>query len=287
MSSGVLVNRIWRITERIGLAPVLRKIYFIGHVIPRRWRYRAHVEGVTAEFKISGWYELKRAKNFHGERRVLESFVSTLEPDDVVWDVGANVGLYSCFAARRLSTGTVVGFEPVAVNRDRLIENLRMNAPEDRWRTEDSALWSANESVSLAFCHPESNRSIAGAGHHYLTDGDGWTTVDCRRGDDLVRDGVPAPDVMKIDVQGAELDVLVGMGTVLEEVDKIYLEIHREKSKRYYTCPSEIEAFLRDQGFTLAHFGDPDSFRGGVYHVFAHRSNATTGETPRTADASK
>jgi len=239
---------------------------------------------ITAEFRTDTWYEFKRARSFSGERRVLESFISNLADDDIVWDVGANIGIYTCFAAKKLSAGTAIGFEPVPVNRARLEENLRANAPKSSWQTTTDSLWNANETLSLAFDHPESNRLDAGAGHHYLTDTDGWTSVECHRGDELVTEGMQVPDVMKIDVQGAELQVLSGMGDVLDGVREIYLEIHREKSGRYDTSADTIEALLREEGYELSYFGEPDMYRHGVYHVLAHRpeANTTVTETAET-----
>lgn len=285
------MNRLWRICDRTGLAPVLRTTYFTLRAAPRRWRYRATVGGVSAEFRTSTWYEFKRARHLHGERRVIESFLADIADDEVVWDVGANVGMYACFAAKKLSSGTVVGFEPIPVNRERLEENLLANAPESRWLTSPYPLSDADEPASMAFGHHPSKRLEPGAGHHYLADdGDeaGWITVDCRRGETLVAEGLPAPDVVKIDVQGAELKVLRGMGAALDGVRSVYVEIHPEKSKRYATTAEEIERFLRDEGFVLTPLGVPGTYRHGVYHVLASRWEGEEGEVRvrTTTDAS-
>ena len=275
------MNPLWRLVDRAGLAPVLRRAYFTLRAAPRGWRYRASAGGVDVEFRTSTWYEFKRASRLHGERRVVEAFLSDLSDGEVVWDVGANVGMYACFAAKALASGTVVGFEPVPVNRDRLEENLRANAPQSRWETSPYTLSDADEPATLAFGHDRSKRTEPGAGHHYLTDdGDeaGWLAVDCRRGDTLVADGLPAPDVVKVDVQGAELKLLQGMGAVLDDVRSVYVEIHPEKTRRYGTSDEEVERFLREAGFTLSNLGAPETYRHGVYHVHAARGSVPSGD---------
>ena len=274
------MNRLWRLCERVGVAQTLRKAYFTLHGVPRGWRYRSRVGDLTADFRTTTWYEFKRARGFYGETPVLESFVSNLRTDDVVWDVGANVGLYACFAAKKLETGMVVGFEPIPRNRRRLVENLRANAPPWLWRASPHPLSDSNGPSEMAFDHDASMRTLTGAGHHYLTDDDGWIDVECRRGDHLVADGLPAPDVLKIDVQGAELNVLRGLGDSLDDVRVLYVEIHQEKSRRYDTTPEDLERFLREAGFSLSSFGPPRSYRHGVYHVLARRPESLTDPAP-------
>lgn len=268
------MNRLWGAIERVGLAPVLRGGYLSLHNAWRGGRYRTHVGEISVTFHTSTWYEFKRARALHGERHVVEAFLDDITGDETVWDVGANVGMYACFAARVLSSGTVVGFEPVPQNRARLIENLEMNAPASRWMTSPHPLSDTDSPAWMAFGHDPKRRTDPGAGHHYLTDEEGWLPVECRRGETLVADGLAPPDIMKIDVQGAELDVLEGMGRVLDGVRSIYLEVHRTKSGRYDTSADEIETFLRSAGFEIDRFGDPDTYRHGVYHLLAHRTPA-------------
>lgn len=265
------MNRLWGAVERVGLAPVLREGYLSLQNAWRGGRYRARVGETAVTFHTSTWYEFKRARALQGERHVVEAFLDDITGDEIVWDVGANVGMYACFAAKVLTSGTVVGFEPVPQNRARLVENLKMNAPASRWKTSPYPLSDVDSAARMAFGHDPKRRTEPGSGHHYLADEGGWLAVECRRGETLVADGLAPPDIVKIDVQGAELDVLEGMGRVLDDVRSIYLEIHRTKSGRYGTSADEIEAFLRTAGFELEHLGDPDTYRHGVYHVRAHR----------------
>jgi len=228
--------------------------------------YTAHIDGETAEFGIRSRSEYVRATTFGGEETLLRRFLSELDGDDVVWDVGACVGTYACFASTAAPDGHVVAFEPEPLNRRRLTSNLQRNAPASRWTVSEAALTRSSRSAALQSAFVE-----AGGGHHYLAD-DGTTPVEARRGDSLVERGVaPSPDVVKIDVQGAEHLVLRGMEPLLADVTTVYVEVHREKTARYDTTPGAVESLLRAHDFHLDRLGGPDGGRTGVYFLRASR----------------
>ena len=261
--------RIWKSLADAGLAGYVRQGYFTLRAAPRGWRYRARVGDATAELATSNWFEYKRVRRLHGERAILERLLADLEEDTVFWDVGANVGIYSCLVASVLSTGTVVGFEPEPKNRDRLRTNLTANGPDCRWTVSPFALWDRDEDLRLALGFSETFDQV-GAGHYYLSETEGRPTA-CRRADTLIEHGYPVPDVLKIDVQGAELNVLRGFGDALDGVETAYVELHTEKATRYDATVEETERYLRDAGFSVTPLGEPSGYRRGVYHVRAHR----------------
>lgn len=260
------IESLYGVSQRVGLAPVVSRLYWRLFLGTRLWRCRSRVGDVEVTFKTTRRMEYLRASTFLGEQEVLERFVAELNPSDVVWDVGACVGTYACFAAAVVTDGYVVAFEPEATNRSRLMTNLAANAPADRWTTRPVALTEYDRLVKL-----QRGRVEPGRGHHYLSPSDQGLTVTGARGDSLVGTGTPAPDVLKIDVQGAELGTLRGMGSLLDDVDRIYAELHVEKCQRYGTTVEEVESFLRECGFTVSRLGEPQYDRGGVYHVAAYR----------------
>ncbi|MFB6165671.1 MAG: FkbM family methyltransferase [Haloarculaceae archaeon] len=224
----------------------------------------SRVGGRRARFDVSTRTEYVRAADLGGEAHVLESLLDGLDGDEVVWDVGACVGTYACFLARALPDGHVVAFEPEPTNRRRLRRNLAANARPERWTVVADALSDTDGRATLSAEFEE-----AGAGHHRLVPagGDG-PQVTTRRGDSLA--GVlPRPDVVKIDVQGAELQVLRSMGDALAAVDRVYVEVHRQAIERYGATPSAVESALRDAGFALSRLGEPTANRGGVYFLEA------------------
>lgn len=261
---------LWRACESIGLSSAIRRGVLAGRNIALGRHLESSIGGVDATFEVSTWPEYRRLRSLHGEGRILSALLSELDGSEVIWDVGANVGLYAAFLARSTTTGAVVGIEPEPRNALRLLENLALNAPPNRWLTVPLALTDWNGLGWLDSTHSRTERTTIGNGHHFLAD-EGWLQVACRRGDHLLDGGVPAPDVLKIDVQGAEYDVLQGLGESLSEVNLVYLEVHTEKSGRYGATPADVHMLLDDFGFELENLGLPDGNRSGVYFLKASR----------------
>ncbi len=269
-----ILNAVSGLADRCGVSPVVGRIYWeldraycSARIAMMGGETDARIAETAARFGLSTRWEYRRATDLGGERAVIESLLAELRGSETVWDIGACVGTYSCFAARALPTGRVVGFEPEPTNRSRLRANLERNAPTDSWTVAPFALSDESGACTLASEFVE-----AGAGHHYLAPDGRGPAVETRRGDELIEEsGYPTPDVIKIDVQGAELPVLRGLSGVLEDARSIYLEVHSEKCRRYGTTAEEIESFLRTSGFSVASLGEPTNRRSGVYFVCASR----------------
>lgn len=161
------------------------------------------------------------------EREFVRSFVAAVSPGDVVWDVGAHGGLYSICTRFLADPSRLVGIEPnphVYPGLERVF----------------AALPGSNTSLNLALGDADGTRRMA-------VDPDGGTastfpdtdsiaseedayetvTVRTRRAETLVAtDGVPAPDVVKIDVEGAEDRVLDGLEPLVDDVRCLFVEAH-------------------------------------------------------------
>lgn len=269
-----LLNAVCRLTARHGVLPFVSKAYYgaetaycLARMTISGGELEARVASETARFGLSTASEYRRAKTLGGERAVIEALLVELDGTETVWDVGACVGTYTCFVANALTTGHVVGFEPETTNRARLRMNLKTNAPSERFTVSPIALSDDNGMATLSSEFVE-----AGGGHHSLIPGEIPPQVETRRGDSLVeQQECTAPDVVKIDVQGAELAVLRGLEKILRGVKSVYLEVHPEKCGRYGTTAEEVEAFLRTAGYSLTSLGEPTNRRSGVYFIHASR----------------
>lgn len=253
---------LWRLCKHAGIAPVIARAYWQAKLALNGWSKPVTLAGHTVEFATKTDEEYERTASLAGERAVIESLLDDLRPSDVVYDVGANIGTYACFAAAELDDGIVVAYEPMPTNVSRLEQNLAVNVPPARWDIARLALADENRPGSLRV-----ENEASGAGKHAL-DADGDLEIEIRRGDDLVEDGTyQAPDVLKIDVEGAELGVLKGCEGILDDVRVVYAELHRDLSRRYGTSPEAIETYLRDHGFTVEKVNE----RSDAYHVRATR----------------
>lgn len=189
------------------------------------------VNGVTAKFHVENGNEYFRTQTVAGERAILSRFLNDLCKTDVVWDVGAAVGTYSCFAGR--AGASVVPFEPHPENARRLRQNIQLN----QLSTDVRELALSDQAGQTSFV----DTGGLGAGTHHINDG-GEFTVEQRRGDDVT----PNPDVVKIDVEGHELAVLEGMEKVLSGVRIVFVECHPQHD----VVQQEVAETLEQAGFT-------------------------------------
>jgi FkbM family methyltransferase len=162
------------------------------------------------------------------EPGVQSAMLALLRPGMTFFDVGANVGFHSTLACRLIdpAQGHVVSFEPLSENIDRIEINARLNHFACV-RVMQVALGLHDGEAKFLLSEISSRGSLETAGHAPSSPA-GATTVQIRRLDSLMRDAhLPPPDVMKIDVEGAEADVLAGAHeTLMRYRPVLMIELH-------------------------------------------------------------
>src|SRR5436190_4156390 len=150
-----------------------------------------------------GLYELDTARLIHRLLKAGSWFV----------DVGANVGYFTLLAAKWTSSaGKVDAFEPDPINRQRLEAHLRENNLTDRVRIHPIA--ASSQAGQIELIHPQAAGTNHGMASFYKSlTGEGQTfTVNTARLDEILSG---TPDLIKIDVEGAELSVIKGLEKIL------------------------------------------------------------------------
>ncbi len=153
-----------------------------------------------------------------------------VRPGDVVWDIGANVGLFTLTAASRSGpAGRVLAIEPDPWLAGLVRRSARANARAARPIAPVEVLPVAisDETGVAELCLAKRNRST-----NYLA-GYGTTQTGGERGRILVPtftidgllDHFPAPNVLKIDVEGAEVPALRGAAKVLQQRPVVICEV--------------------------------------------------------------
>jgi FkbM family methyltransferase len=170
-----------------------------------------------------------------------------VQPGAVVWDVGANVGLFAFAAANRAGRGgLIVSMEPDAW----LVQLLRRSCNVQPHSSASVKIVPAAIASSVGlrtFCLAKRSRS---ANHlaEYGTDQAGGKreeqvvlTVPL----DWLLAYYPSPSVLKIDVEGAELEVLRGASRLFETARPIVIcEVGS-------STQADVTAFFRSQGYQL------------------------------------
>lgn len=205
---------------------------------------------------------------------VQEALKQRLRPGGTFLDVGANVGFFSLIAARLVGeAGTVVAFEPVPAVAAALRANVRRNGFRHVVvRTE--AVGAATGTTTLRLTRHPGGATIAA--EEPLRDAAGELRVPVVSLDQVVvGGGAPHPDVVKIDVEGAEAEVLDGMARLLAAGTTVLLEVDGPDPGRVAAKTGAIRRRLAAAGYRLEEL-EPSYPRGDwvVAHLLATPATA-------------
>lgn len=211
--------------------------------------------GVQIKFFAPAYKPAFRGIALLSKQTEIEGWIESFEPGDVMWDVGANVGAYSLYAATRPGV-KVLSFEPEASNFFVLTRNIAVNKFWDKITAYNFALSKQHEFSLLSSFHS----AIGGSKHAFGDTKDSWEEdypVVMQHGmvafsiDDLVEHhGFPPPTHLKIDVDGIEEMVLAGASKTLksEGLKSVHVEVQRYKPE----ATEVIYSILRDAGLELS-----------------------------------
>lgn len=158
--------------------------------------------------------------------------------------------------------GKVIAFEPLSTNRSRLLKNADLNNSTIDVR--DLALSDECGSDTISVSEDKIGAAmgslVKGAKNSKKID------ISMKQGETV---DAPPPSVIKIDVEGAELSVLNGMGNKLDSCRVIYVEIHPEFLPDRHS-PDDVKKFLVNNGYSIEILSERESTNTYIiraYHV--------------------
>ena len=197
------------------------------------------------------------------------------EEGDTVVDIGAHIGHYTILSSMRVGpSGKVVSIEAHRGNFDMLNRNVKLNHLNNVV-TLNYAVFSKDTKINLYLPAQESDFTIYNT---VMTDrggkdGEKFVEVDANTLDNLLQqNGISAGDVnwVKIDVEGAELEVLRGAHNVLSKSENISLLIEVHGSHLY----EPIKEFIH--GFNFAVEFEKSNEAGDWRHILARKQQKKT-----------
>ncbi len=205
-------------------------------------------------------FECRCEEELYRARTMLEKEPGTirwigndLRPGDVFYDIGANVGIYTIYAAARLgSSGHVYAFEPHAPSFQSLMRNIALNGLRDRTSALSCALHSKDRFLDFNYRTLSAGTSDSQLGARRTAKQKPFKpkAIELKQGirvDTLLRRQViRPPNLVKLDVDGNELPVLKGMSALLQSSDAPRA-IQLETNPRF----PETARFLEDCGYAL------------------------------------
>jgi FkbM family methyltransferase len=197
------------------------------HLIPARKEWVKVQTGLTSGLWICIDLATERTWWLGTHEPVTQQVLQkVLDPSKVMYDVGAHIGFYA-LAAARLGT-RVIAFEPDPESAARLRANVDRNGLGDKVRAVETAVWSRSlPSITFRRGLPRSQGGISWCDHQPVLATDEVIDVAAVCLDDFVAGGGPAPQVIKVDVEGSESEVLNGaLNTLRNHRPALILEVH-------------------------------------------------------------
>jgi FkbM family methyltransferase len=238
-------------------------------VVPTGSRFATRVRkgaGAGLCLSLDPRYEAQYAAGSH-ETALLACLSAHLKPGDVFYDVGAHIGYISLVAGRLVGPGgKVFAFEADPGNALRITAHVAMNSMP-QVELVGAAVWSECKRLSFHQAAATSSRNTGAVANREQGKGaEGMIVVEAVTLDYFAADH-PSPAVVKIDVEGAEEDVLKGAHEVFRRSHPTLIcEVHNERAA------TGVAAWLANMGYQSEWLPDRSEF---PRHLVARPSGTT------------
>jgi FkbM family methyltransferase len=236
------------IFRKMGIYPFLQRVFYKIVLFSSKTSIR--VDSIDVRFWTTTPQLRSRVENIGGEAQLLERFLKNILKTDLVWDVGAYIGMYSLFSSK--IAAMVYSFEPEPNANMMLKKNQKLNnikniqlvpcALSDK--TGNGSIYcSAYEGKAIHSIRKEPRLSTKG------------TPIKLYKGDDLVSNKmILPPNIVKIDVEGAECLVLSGM---IESISEsrcrcILIEVHPKMLPNFNSTLDDLKTLILKANFNIS-----------------------------------
>jgi len=244
---------------------VVRKVWYAGRdetldVFGHRLRYVPGTRPVRPSYRDDPDTVVRN------DARQLEYFATHVQRGETVIDVGANFGQYAVLFGTLVGPGgKVFAFEPDSEPRALMEQNLALNNLTSIVRVEPMALFDRSGTHSFYSRPGDSMGSLERAGfgtNAGLPDIREHTVHTIPLDDYLVSNGLSDPDWVKIDAEGAEINVLRGASRAMHGKTRIVCELHPYAWESYGTSFDELVSIVRHAGRHMTWLDDSREFNG-------------------------
>jgi|TARA_Y100000294_G_scaffold145771_1_gene141080 FkbM family methyltransferase len=193
-----------------------------------------------------------RIETFSTKEPETLNWIEKFEKKTTFWDVGANIGLYSCYAAKSREC-KVYAFEPSIFNLEWLGKNVFLNKLVEKIVVISNPLTEIISQNTLNFSSAEWGGALTTFGQSYGHDGKDlkkvfqFSTLGISMNDAKNLLKIPQPEYIKIDVDGIEYLILKGGEKVLLNTKELLIEVNEKFTQQKNNC----EQYLKKLGFSL------------------------------------
>ncbi|WP_127717840.1 FkbM family methyltransferase [Halobacteriovorax sp. HLS] len=199
--------------------------------------FKIKFDSDTLQLICSNPLLLWRAKTFFKKEPETLEWINSFSPNSIVWDVGANIGLYTIYAGKK--GHNVLAFEPESSNYSTLNGNIRNNRLDKTVKAYCMAISDTNIIDTLRLSSIENGAALHSFSENIGQSGNEFQPI-CEQGcfsyslDQLITEKkLACPNYLKIDVDGLEYKIITGANKLLNrpELKEILMEVN-ENSER-------------------------------------------------------
>jgi len=245
--------------------------------IPGRYIYRQLIDEAMSQIQITLHKntELKftipntlnkyRVDTFSTKEPETLEWIDTIPEGSVLWDIGANIGLYACYAAKARSC-KVFAFEPSIFNLELLARNLYINGLTKQVTIVPLPLSEKLSTNTLNMTTTEWGGALSTFGESYGQDGKAlkkvftFKTIGISMLDAVNQLNIPMPEYIKMDVDGIEHLILKGGADVLKNVNGVLIEINEGFEKQI----EDSTRYLQEAGLVFKEKRHAEKFSGSM-----------------------
>ncbi len=194
-----------------------------------------------------------RAETFSSKEPETLDWIDSFEEGAIVWDIGANIGIYSIYAAKA-KNAQVFAFEPSVFNLEFLAKNIHANQLQQKIVIFPLALSNITSFNLFKMNNPVWGGALSAFGVDFDQCGESFNTTFEYSILGLSADkainalNMPKPEYLKIDVDGIEHIILEGAVHILKTVKSVLIEI----DESFVNQRKQSEKYLLDAGLILS-----------------------------------
>ncbi len=256
----------------MGAGPIGRYVYgqIVGNAMSRTQRVTFH--GTDLVFAVPNALCQYRADSFSTKEPETLEWIERIPHGSVLWDIGANVGLYACYAAKARGC-RVFAFEPSVFNLELLARNIFLNGLTERVTIVPLPLAEELAVARLNMTSTDWGGALSTFGQSFGHDGEPirkvfeFPTVGLSMADALTLLKIPQPDYVKMDVDGIEHLILKGGMPIMQRIKGALIEINDQ----FTAQARDADQYLQGAGLTLKEKRHADYFdaqEGPTRHTF-------------------
>jgi FkbM family methyltransferase len=250
---GIQKLSVWRPARRVHA--LLIRVPVIGTVlekltrsaVPQQTRVWVNIPsglGKGLAVRLDPRFEMNYASGTY-ETNLQKALSEHLRAGSVVYDVGAHIGVVSLFASELVgSTGAVFAFEADPENAKRIEAHAQRNNLR-QIQVFSCAVWSSSGKLSFQRASARSSRNQGSVARASGGADQDVIVVESIKIDDFAQRH-PPPTLIKIDVEGAEAEVLLGCEHVVSRSHPVFIcEVHHRQAEE------EVCRWLSQRGYSL------------------------------------